>query len=64
MLLLCFLLLAMANWSLGGGLLRQFCGAAIFLSELCLFVTVACCELYLTVDGKALQADRRKEARQ
>ena len=60
-LLVCFLILTAQNWVLGGSMLRQAAGVAGCLSDLCLFVAIACCELYLAVDGQILTLDRRKE---
>ena len=59
-LLFCFLILTVENWLVDDSLLRQAAGAAGCLSDLCLFTVIACCELYLTVDGGALSAERRK----
>ena len=53
-LLLCFLVLTAESWMMGGSLLRQVSGALGFLSDLCLIMAVACCELYLAVDGQML----------
>ena len=55
-LLFCFLALTAERWLIGDELLQQLAGALNCLSDLCLFVVVACCELYLTVDGQILTA--------
>lgn len=62
-LLVCFLTLVVESWLQGGSLLRQISGAVSYLADLCLFMIVACCELFLTVDGQAvLVLGRGKEA--
>ena len=59
-LMFCFLMLTVENWLIDDSLLRQAAGAAGCLSDLCLFTAIACCELFLTVDGGALTANRRR----
>lgn len=57
-LLLCFLALTVLNWMMGGGPVQQAAGVIECLADLCLFTAVACCELYLAVDGQALARGR------
>ena len=57
-LLLCFLALTVLNWMMGGGPVQQAAGVMEGLADLCLFTAVACCELYLAVDGQALARGR------
>ena len=60
-LFLCFLLLTAERWMLADGFLQKAAGALNCLADLCLFIVIACCELYLTVDGQILAARRREE---
>lgn len=60
-LLLCFLFLTGESWLMDTSLLRRAASAAGCLSDLCLFVMVACCELYLAVDGRMLTMGLEKE---
>lgn len=57
-LLLCFLMLTVERWLIADRLVEQAAGALNCMSDLCLFVIIACCELYLTVDGQMLTANR------
>lgn len=57
-LLLCFLILTVERWLISNGLLEQIAGALNCVSDLCLFVMIACSELFLTVDGQMLTACR------
>ena len=57
-LLLCFLMLTVERWLIADQLLEQIAGALNCVSDLCLFVVIACCELFLTVDGQILTAYR------
>lgn len=59
-LLICFLILTVERWLIADQLLEQVAGALNCLSDLCLFVIIACCELYLTVDGQILTAYREE----
>lgn len=60
-LLLCFLIMTVERWLITDQLLQQSANALGCLSDLCLFVMIACCELYLTVDGQILRVYRREE---
>ena len=60
-LFLCFLLLTVERWMVAGQFLSKTAGALNCLADLCLFFVIACCELYLTVDGQILAADHRRE---
>ncbi len=60
-LLICFLVMTVERWLIAGDLLRQTANALGCLAELCLFIMIACCELYLTVDGQILNIYRREE---
>ena len=61
-LLICFLTLVVENWLKGGSLSVQIAGAVSYLADVCLFMVIACSDLYLTVDGQAMLAmSRRKE---
>lgn len=60
-LLLCFLMMTVERWLITDQILRQSANALNCLSDLCLFVMIACCELYLTVDGQILSIYRREE---
>lgn len=53
-LLLCFLVMTVERWLIADELLLQCASAASCLADLCLFVMLACCELYLTIDGQIL----------
>lgn len=59
-LLLCFLVMTVQRWFIADQLLRQTANALVCLADLCLFVVIACCELYLTVDGQILSVYRRE----
>ncbi len=59
-LLVCFLVMTVERWVIAGDLLQQFTNALSCLSDLCLFVMIACCELYLTVDGQILSVYQRE----
>lgn len=56
-LFLCFLLLTVASLIIGGGTIQQIAGVTSSLADLCIFVMIACCELYLIVDGATLNID-------
>lgn len=60
-LLLCFLFMTVARWLITDHILQQSANALGCLSDLSLFVMIACCELYLTVDGQILNVYRREE---
>ena len=60
-LLMCFLVMTVERWVIAGDLLQQFANALSCLSDLCLFVMIACSELYLTVDGQILSVYHREE---
>lgn len=57
-LLLCFMILIVERWLIADQLLAQIAGALNCMADLCLFVLIACCELFLTVDGQILTAYR------
>ena len=57
-LLLCFLILTVERWLIADQLLEQIAGALNCMADLCLFVLIACSELFLTVDGQVLAAHR------
>lgn len=59
-LLLCFLVMTVQRWFIADQLLRQTANVLGCLADLCLFVVIACCELYLTVDGQILSVYRRE----
>lgn len=59
-LLLCFLVMTVERWLIADHLILQFASALNCLVDLCLFVMIACCELYLTVDGQILSVYRRE----
>ena len=58
-LLFCFITLVAENWLKGGSRLQQLAGAVTFLADLALFMIIACCDLYLAVDGQAMLAMHR-----
>lgn len=60
-LLLCFLVMTVERWMIADHLLLQSASALSCLADLCLFIMIACCELYLTVDGQILSVYRREE---
>ena len=60
-LLVCFLVMTAERWAIAEDLLRQFASALSCLCDLFLFVMIACCELYLTVDGQILTIYRGVE---
>lgn len=60
-LLLCFLAMTVGRWVIADQLLLQCASALSCLADLCMFVMIACCELYLTVDGQILSIYRREE---
>lgn len=60
-LLLCFLVMTVERWLIADHLLLQSASALSCLSDLCLFIMIACCELYLTVDGQILRIYRKEE---
>lgn len=60
-LLLCFLVMTVERWQIADCLLLQVTNALGCLADLCLFVMIACCELYLTVDGQILNIYRKEE---
>ena len=62
-LLLCFLIMTVERWVIAEDLLRQLASALSCLSDLFLFVMIACCELYLTVDGQILTVYRGGKSR-
>lgn len=59
-LLMCFLMMTVERWLVTGQILLQTANALRCLSDLCLFIMIACCELYLTVDGQILSVYRRE----
>lgn len=60
-LLLCYLVMTVERWLIAGDLLQQFANILSCLSDLCLFIMIACCELYLAVDGQILTVYREGE---
>lgn len=60
-LLLCFLIMTVERWLIADQLLYQSASALSCLADLCLFIMIACCELYLTVDGQILDLYRKGE---
>lgn len=60
-LLLCFLVMTVERWLIADHLLLQLASALNCLADLCLFIMIACCELYLTVDGHILSVYRKEE---
>lgn len=60
-LLVCFLVMTVERWLIAGQLLMQLASALGCLADLCLFIMIACCELYLTVDGQIMSINRRGE---
>lgn len=60
-LFLCFLLLTAERWMIADQFLNKMAGALNCLADLCLFFMIACCELYLTVDGQIFSAGRGEE---
>lgn len=61
-LLLCLLFLTIESWLIGdSNLLQKIGNATGCLGDLCLFIDVACCELYLAVDGRILSIHRKEK---
>ncbi len=54
LLLICFLIMIAERWLMGGLFLLQLTDAVSYLSDLCLFILIACCDMVLTVDGQVL----------
>lgn len=59
-LLLCFLVMTAERWLIADQPLRQYANVLSCLSDLCLFIMIACCELYLIVDGQILSVYRKE----
>ncbi len=59
-LLLCFLVMTVERCLIADRLILLSANALGCLADLCLFVMIACCELYLTVDGQILNIYRRE----
>lgn len=53
LLLLCFLAMTAERWLMGDLVSLQLTDAVSYLSDLCLFILIACCDMVLTVDGQA-----------
>ena len=53
LLLLCFLTMTAERWLMGDLVSLQLTDAVSYLSDLCLFILIACCDMVLTVDGQA-----------
>ena len=60
-LLLCFVVMIVEKCVIGGDLLRKLASALNCLQDVCLFVMLACCELYLIVDGQLMTVYRKEE---
>ena len=54
LLFFCFLSMIVERCMMGGLFSMQLTDAISYLSDLCLFILIACCEMILTVDGQVL----------
>lgn len=60
-LLLCFLVMTLERWLIADHFITQSASVLSCLADLCLFIMIACSELYLIIDGQILTMFRKGE---